>query len=106
MVQEHIWYTGMWATKIVQYEEEYEDGSILSIVIWMLPEKTIERPHGYKYRLNYCAKDGTTYVRYDNKTGKKDHKHIGAVEVPYKFENLDKLMEDFYSDLQKTRTQK
>ena len=36
------------------------DGSIVSIVIWLLPEPSTERPHGFKYRLNYCTADGAT----------------------------------------------
>lgn len=53
------------------------DGSFVSVVIWELPEATDERPHGLKYRLNYCSADGATLVRYDNERGKGDHKHVG-----------------------------
>jgi hypothetical protein len=67
--------------------------------IWKLPIKTLERPHGYKYRLNYCLADGTTIVRYDNKLGKGDHKHIKHLELPYKFETPDKLVADFKRDI-------
>jgi hypothetical protein len=61
------------------------NGSILEIIIWKLPTPTAERPHGYKYRLNYSLPDGTTLLRYDNELGKGDHLHIKGKEYPYKF---------------------
>jgi len=82
-----------------QYKDELPDGSIVSIVIWVLPEKTIERPQGYKYRLNYSTIDGTTWVRYDNETGKGDHRHIGAIEIAYEFLSIEKLVRDFMRDV-------
>jgi Family of unknown function (DUF6516) len=36
---------------------------------------------------------GTRVMRYDNETGKGDHKHIGDQEVPYEFADLDRLLE-------------
>lgn len=61
------------------------DGSLVSVVIWQLPEPSDERPHGLKYRLNYCTADGATLIRYDNEKGKGDHKHIGNEQEPYTF---------------------
>lgn len=46
------------------------DGSIAQIVVWLLPHPTKDRPHGYKYRLNYCTAGGVMLVRYDNELGK------------------------------------
>ena len=73
--------------------------AIVEIVIWQLPEKMKERPHGYKYRLNYCLSDGITIVRYDNKIGKGDHKHLYQDEFDYKFETIEKLLMDFKKDV-------
>jgi hypothetical protein len=75
------------------------DGSKIQIVVWELPFPTIDRPHGFKYRLNYCGANGTTTVRYDNKKGKGDHKHIGSIEVPYEFRSVDELVMDFLADI-------
>lgn len=77
------------------------DNSLVSIVVWELPYATGERPHGYKYRLNYCSSDGTTLVRYDNKRGKGNHRHYYNHEEPYDFTTLDQLLEDFWSDVDK-----
>ena len=74
------------------------DGGIVEMVIWELPQKTLERPHGLKYRL-YCGRNGECLVRYDNETGKGDHVHFGERERPYRFRGWETLMEDFLADV-------
>ena len=53
-----------------------------------------------KYRL-YCGKDGKTIVRYDNETGKDDHRHVGPqeMETSYVFLSLVQLLNDFAQDV-------
>jgi hypothetical protein len=75
------------------------DGSVIEIAIWQLPEVTKERPHGLKYRCNYSLPDGASLVRYDNESGKGDHKHIGNVEEPYVFSTIEQLFTDFFNDI-------
>ncbi len=82
------------------------DGSLVSAVIWELPEPTKERPHGYKYRLNYCTAEGVTLVRYDNELGKGDHKHLGDEEVTYKLQSIDQLLYDFWHDVEQISEKK
>lgn len=79
------------------------DGSIQQIVIWQLPEKTKDQPHGLKYRLYFGLADGTCLVRYDNEKGKGDHKHIREREEPYQFTTLRQLMEDFLADVERAK---
>ncbi|MEK6747710.1 MAG: DUF6516 family protein [Pseudomonadota bacterium] len=69
----------------------------VEMVIWALPTATLERPHGLKYRL-YCGRNDECVVRYDNESGKGDHRHQGDVEEPYQFSSLDKLIVDFRAD--------
>lgn len=76
-----------------------ENGYILELVLWELPRKTKDRPHGYKYRLYFGDYEGKCLVRYDNENGKGDHKHIGEKEIAYEFVNRDKLIKDFYNDV-------
>ncbi len=59
-----------------------------------------------KYRLNYCTVDGVTLVRYDNESGKRDHKHLGDEEVIYKFENINQLLDDFWRDVEEIAEKK
>ncbi len=77
----------------------YSNGSIMEIVLWELPKKSIERPHGIKYRLYYGDARGHCLVRYDNEHGKGDHKHIGKQEQPYKFSTVETLIADFMDDV-------
>jgi len=76
-----------------------EDGYIVELVLWKLPRKTKDRSHGYKYRLYFGDSEGNCLVRYDNESGKGDHKHIGKKEIAYEFVDKNKLIEDFYHDV-------
>lgn len=78
---------------------EFANGFVAEFVVWELPDKTLDRPHGYKYRLYYGDNEGNCLVRYDNEAGKGGHKHIGEKELPYPFVNIDKLFRDFEHDI-------
>ena len=87
------------------YREKYiySDGAIREMVLWQLPRKSQDRPHGFKYRLYYGLDDGTCLVRFDNESGKGDHKHIGDREENYHFINVEKLVADFLAEIEKAR---
>jgi len=77
------------------------DGRLIQRLVWRLPETTVDRPHGLKYRL-YCGKEGRCIVRYDNETGKGDHVHYGEEdEHPYRFISLERLIMDFHTDIER-----
>ena len=44
---------------------------------------------------------GLTLVRYDNETGKGDHKHYGRKEERYAFVSMERLIEDFIADIER-----
>ena len=79
-----------------------QDGRIVQRKIWQLPQQQVDRPHGLKYRL-YCGKEGQTIVRYDNESGKGDHRHVGAqeLETTYVFTSLVQLLKDFAQDIER-----
>ena len=81
----------------------YADGTIRKMVLWQLSEKTAKIPHGLKYRLYYGLADGTCIVRYDNETGKGDHRHKREQEEPYQFKDVETLVADFLKDIEKAR---
>ena len=87
------------------YREKYiyADGAIREMVLWQLPKKSGGKPHGLKYRLYYGRADGTCLVRYENETGKGDHRHLGEKEEHYKFRNVETLVADFLSDIESIR---
>jgi len=47
--------------------------------------------------------NGNCLLRYDNETGKGDHKHIGEDEIPYIFTTPKALLGDFWNDVDKWR---
>ncbi|MEI7784608.1 MAG: DUF6516 family protein [Betaproteobacteria bacterium] len=90
----------MRAERIFYDKAVLPDGAIVEMTIWQLPKPSFERPHGLKYSLFY-GRDGVRIVGYDNERGKGDHKHIGEVETPYKFESVEKLVADFLADVER-----
>ena len=76
------------------------DNSVVEMTIWQLPKPSTERPHGLKYSLFY-GRDGLRIVGYDNERGKGDHKHLGEMESRYRFVNVEKLLTDFLSDVER-----
>ena len=90
------------------YREKYiySDGAIREMVLWQLPKKTADRPHGLKYRLYYGLGDGSCLVRFYNESGKGDHKHIGSQEEVYRFINVETLVAEFLAEIEKARRKK
>jgi hypothetical protein len=84
----------------------YPDGAVREMIIWQLPKRTPERPHGLKYWLYYGNSKGKCLVRYDNEAGKGDHKHIDGHEEPYQFLSVEKLVADFQKDIERFRRPK
>ena len=72
------------------------DGRFIEIVIWELPNPVFGSTHRFKYRLAFVV-DEVCVLRFDNETGKGDHKHISGNEVPYLFTTLQQLMTDFWA---------
>lgn len=72
--------------------------SFADIVIWQVPVSVPGSLHSFKYRLALVV-DGVCVMRYDNESGKGDHKHLGEREVPYRFTTLDQLVDDFWADV-------
>ena len=81
----------------------YADGAIREMVLWQLPQKTAQKPHGMKYRLYYGLADGSCIVRYDNETGKGDHRHIRGRQELYQFKDVETLVANFLEDIEKER---
>ena len=88
----------MKASLLARTKEIRDDGAIVEVVIWELPEPLSPSTHGFKYRLFY-GMAGEERVRYDNERGKGDHRHIGDKEEPYTFSSIDRLLDDFERDI-------
>ena len=90
--------------KLIYWEKYfYADSAMREMVLWQLPEKTAKNSHDLKYRLYYGLADGTCIVRYDNETGKGDHRHKKDQEEPYQFKDVETLVVDFLKDIEEAR---
>jgi hypothetical protein len=81
---------------------DLDDGSIVEMVLWHVPEPVAGSLHRYRYRL-YFGRGGVRLVGYDNERGKGDHRHRREVEEPYEFTTVDQLMSDFFMDVAEER---
>jgi hypothetical protein len=90
----------MSAVLLAGVKEVRDDGSIVEIVVWELPEPLPPSTHRYKYRLFFGA-SGVSRVRYDNERGKGDHRHVGDQEYEYRFSTVEQLLADFQSDVER-----
>ena len=87
---------------LVIREKEVREGFVVERVVWQLSAPLPGCVHPFKYRL-YFGRGGKTVVRYDNESGKGDHRHAGhrEHEAPYAFTSLESLMADFEMDVRK-----
>jgi hypothetical protein len=90
------------ATLILDSKTILEDGRLIQRKIWQLAKPDSSHQHGFKYSL-YCGNSGVTIVRYDNETGKGDHKHVGRaeLEIAYVYTSLQQLLTDFAIDIER-----
>jgi hypothetical protein len=69
------------------------------IVVWRVPRPKRGSRHPFKYRLALVV-DGVCVPRYDNEAGKGDHRHVSDKEEAYSFTDPDKLLLDFWCDIE------
>lgn len=86
------------ARSIMKEKITLSERVFIELVVWEVPAPLRGSLHHYKYRLALIS-DGKCALRYDNESGKGDHKHIGAVEVSYTFQDLQTLKDDFLEDV-------
>ena len=77
--------------------------SFVEIVVWRLPVPLAGSGHSFKYRLALVV-NGHCVLRYDNESGKGDHKHKGEDEIPYQFISPQLLLKDFWHDVDNWRS--
>jgi hypothetical protein len=87
---------------LYQYKRLYDDGAILEARVWELDKPVIGSAHRFKYRLFY-GRLGNRLVGYDNERGKGDHRHAGKREARYVFVSLERLLDDFFTDVDALR---
>ena len=58
--------------------------------------------HEFKYSLFY-GRGTQRIVGFDNERGKGDHCHIDGIERPYRFTDIERLIEDFIAAVAERR---
>ena len=79
------------------------DDVFVELRVWRVPKAVRGSSHRLKYSLVLIV-DGACLVRYDNEAGKGDHRHVGGIEAPYRFVNTNRLLEDFWKDVERWLT--
>ena len=74
------------------------DDAFVEVVVWRVPRLVKGSTHRFKYRLALVVA-GECVLRYDNEIGKGDHWHVGDVETLYSFSSYEKLLADFWADV-------
>ncbi len=88
----------MKAKSLLKERRILSETSFLDLVVWQLPQSVTGSTHLFKYRLAFVVED-ICIIRYDNEAGKGNHKHLGEREVPYPFNGLGQLVDDFLADV-------
>jgi hypothetical protein len=88
----------MKAEALVQERHVLAENAFAEIVVWQLPRPVRGSKHRFKYRLALIVA-GQCVLRYDNEMGKGDHRHINDSETVYAFSSYEKLLADFWADV-------
>lgn len=88
----------MKAVQLVRTRITYSQAAFVELVLWHVPKPVAGSVHQFKYRLAYVV-DGKCVLRYDNETGKGDHRHVNDAESVYVFTTPEKLIADFQADI-------
>jgi hypothetical protein len=76
--------------------------AFVEMIVWRLPRSARGSRHSFKYRLALVV-DEVCVLRYDNESGKVDHRHFRDEESPYRFVDTDTLLADFWRDVERLR---
>jgi len=90
--------TNMKPRLLLRERRVVSEGRFAEMVIWKLPTPVSGSLHTFKYRLAFVV-DEVCVLRFDNESGKGDHKHVGARQVPYAFTSLAQLVNDFLNEI-------
>lgn len=90
--------TNMKAVALVHTRIVYSPTAFAELVLWQLPRVLPGSGHRFKYRLAYVV-NGECVLRYDNESGKGNHRHFGGKERSYAFSSPEKLIADFERDI-------
>lgn len=86
------------AELLLSERHELSPSAFVEVRIWRVAQPVRGSEHDLKYSLAYVVA-GECVLRYDNEAGKGDHRHLGGTETPYRFTTPERLLQDFWSDV-------
>lgn len=90
--------SNMKAVELICSRILYSEFAFAELALWPLPKPLEGSSHKFKYRLAYVVR-GECVLRYDNETGKGDHRHFDGKESAYVFTTPQKLVADYQNDI-------
>ncbi len=91
------------ATLLLRQRIVLDEAAFVEMIVWRVPSPVRGSDHAFKYSLAY-VEAGVCVLRYDNEPGKGDHRHAGSTESSYAFASVDRLIRDFWADVDARRT--
>ena len=88
----------MKAVELIRTRITYSEAAFAELMLWRVPKPVQGSSHGFKYRLAYVV-DDVCVLRYDNESGKGDHRHFNNKERAYDFSAPDQLIAGFQHDI-------
>jgi len=89
-------FSNMKADLLLRERSILRENAFSELVVWRLPAPMAGSAHRYKYRLALIV-EGQCVLRFDNETGKGDHRHVGGNETAYRFISAEQLLADFWT---------
>lgn len=80
----------------------YSEISFAELLLWQLPCPLPGSDHKFKYRLAFVVRE-VCVLRYDNESGKGDHRHFNGKESQFRFESPGLLIAAFNADVARYR---
>ena len=90
------------AELLYRFEQDFDDGAMVRMLIWEVPSPVPPSEHPNKYRLVYLE-NGLRVIGFDNERGKCDHRHDVDMESPYRFVDVPTLIKDFIDAVRQRR---
>ncbi len=95
--------TNMKAILLLDERHVVAPNAFVELVVWRVENPPVQGSgHAFKYRLAFVVM-GECVIRYDNESGKGDHRHVREKEFPYGFSSPARLLEDFWREVDEWR---
>ncbi len=92
----------MKAVPLLRERHQLAENAFVEMRVWRVHHSVRGSEHGLKYALAYIV-SGACVLRYDNEAGKGDHRHLDGEETRYIFTTPERLLEDFWRDVEQWR---